>query len=294
MCLTECRVDSIIIEGGKAVGVRATAQDGDRTRQISVRANHVVLACGTVYTPLLLKGQGLCDEFGQVGQHLTIHPATGMNAIMPEPVHGWAGIPQGYCIDQLKDEGILFEGAFVPPEFASLSLPIVGPKFTEAMDAYDRMAMFGFMISDKSRGRVMRGPGGQPVIQYRLIDKDIQRIQRGLSILGRVFFAAGAERLYLPVVGHEHVDDIAGLDRLLDARLSGWDLELSAYHPLGTCRMGVDPRVSVVGPDHETHAVSNLYICDGSVVPGPPGVNPQITIMALATRFAMVLDRRLQ
>jgi len=42
----------------------------------------------------------------------------------------------------------------------------------------------------------------------------------------------------------------------------------------------------VVGLDHETHDVPGLFVVDASTVPGPLGVNPQITIMAMANRAA--------
>jgi choline dehydrogenase-like flavoprotein len=54
----------------------------------------------------------------------------------------------------------------------------------------------------------------------------------------------------------------------------------------GTARMGVDPQSSVVSADHELHDVPGLYVVDGAAVPSALGVNPQITIMALATRAA--------
>ena len=63
-------------------------------------------------------------------------------------------------------------------------------------------------------------------------------------------------------------------------------LDLSAYHPLGTARMGRDPSSSVVGPDHQMHDTRGLYVVDGASVPTSLGVNPQITIMAMATRAA--------
>jgi choline dehydrogenase-like flavoprotein len=50
--------------------------------------------------------------------------------------------------------------------------------------------------------------------------------------------------------------------------------------------MGKDPKTSVVDTNHQTHDVRGLYIVDGSTVPGPLGVNPQLTIMAMATRAA--------
>jgi choline dehydrogenase-like flavoprotein len=67
----------------------------------------------------------------------------------------------------------------------------------------------------------------------------------------------------------------------------------TSYHPLGTCKMGLDPRTSVVGLDHEAHDVPGLFIVDGSTVPGPLGVNPQITIMAMATRAAVRIAARM-
>ena len=50
--------------------------------------------------------------------------------------------------------------------------------------------------------------------------------------------------------------------------------------------MGTDPRTSVVGLDHQAHDVRGLFIVDGSTVRGPLGVNPQMTIMAMALRAA--------
>jgi choline dehydrogenase-like flavoprotein len=62
-----------------------------------------------------------------------------------------------------------------------------------------------------------------------------------------------------------------------------------AFHPLGTARAHADPAHGVVDPDLRVHATDNVYVADGSAVPGALGVNPQITIMALATRLAFHL-----
>jgi choline dehydrogenase-like flavoprotein len=62
-----------------------------------------------------------------------------------------------------------------------------------------------------------------------------------------------------------------------------------AFHPLGTARAGVDPRSSVVDADLRVHGTDNVWVSDGSVAPSPLGVNPQETIMALATRLAFHL-----
>ena len=134
---------------------------------------------------------------------------------------------------------------------------------------------------------------GQPMIQYWLQDKDVSHIKRGLDVLAQIFFAAGARRVHLPVAGFEVIDRPDDLAALRRATVRPWDLDLSAYHPLGTARMGSDPASSVVGPDHEMHDTAGLYVVDGAAVPTSLGVNPQITIMALATRAAEKIAARL-
>jgi len=63
-----------------------------------------------------------------------------------------------------------------------------------------------------------------------------------------------------------------------------WHYEVTAFHPLGTCRMGNDPRRSVVNLNLEAHDIKGLFITDGSPFPTSLGVNPQVTIMSFATR----------
>jgi choline dehydrogenase-like flavoprotein len=92
--------------------------------------------------------------------------------------------------------------------------------------------------------------------------------------------------VHVPVAGYdvlESADDLAAFRR---AKLRAWDFDVSAYHPLGTARMGSDPAVSVIDADHQVHGSPGLYVVDGAAVPTAIGVNPQITIMALATRAA--------
>jgi choline dehydrogenase-like flavoprotein len=57
-------------------------------------------------------------------------------------------------------------------------------------------------------------------------------------------------------------------------------------HLLGTCRMGDDPKTSVVDRTHRSHDVPNLFICDGSSFVTSGRGQPTMTIMALAFRAA--------
>lgn len=275
------RVTRIIVESGAARGVVAETADG---HVLTVRARAVVVACGTIMTPMLLGGQGLATASGQLGKNLSIHPACGALAELDEQVSPWSGIPQGYAIDELHEEGILFEGATVPLEMSMTATSLIGPDLVRLAESFGNVASFGFMVEDSSRGSV-HAVRGQPVIQYWLTEADVSHVKRGLDVLSQIFFAAGARVVHAPIAGFERLrpDDLPALRR---ARLRPWDFDLSAYHPLGTARMGRDPSKSVVDQDHRVHGTDGLYVVDGSAVPTSLGVNPQVTIMAMATRAA--------
>jgi len=55
-------------------------------------------------------------------------------------------------------------------------------------------------------------------------------------------------------------------------------------HILGGCVMGESAATGVIGPDHQVHGYPGLYVVDGSAISANPGVNPSLTITALAER----------
>ncbi len=288
------KVNRILTERERATGVVAETMTspGQRTRMLTVRAEAVVIACGSITTPVLLSESGLLQGSPALGRNLTIHPAVASLARFDEDISANNAIPQGYAIEQFHDEGLLFEGATAPLDIGMIAIPFFGPKLIELAENYHQTAAFGFLVEDSSVGRV-HVVRGQPVISYRVNQRDVARIKRGIQILADVFFAAGAKAVYPLVNGFDELRSEADLARLRRATLNARDFDLTAYHPLGTARMGTDPRTSVVGPTHETHEIRGLYITDGASVPSSPAVNPQVTIMALATRAAECIDKAL-
>ncbi len=289
------KVTRIVRERGRAAGVEAISVGGEgRPSRLVVRAKAVVLACGAIHTPLLLLENGLANSSGEVGRNLSIHPAGYAFARMPEPVRGWEGVPQSYAIEEFAALGIRFEGGYPPPPVAAAALGSVGRRWTEQLGALDHMAFFGFMLRDTGRGRVTRAGGGGARIRYDLSSEDVRRVVRAQAILARVFFAAGATEV-LPGMTRfarlRGLDDVERLETRGIGTLRAHHLALTAYHPLGTCRMGASSTRHVVGPEHESFDVPGLFITDGSAVPGPLGVNPQITIMALSERAAGYVER---
>jgi choline dehydrogenase-like flavoprotein len=237
----------------------------------------VIVAAGTIHTPLLLKRSGLGGNSGQLGHNLSLHPATAVFARMEEVVNMARGVPQSFYVDEFADEGVVFEGVAGPPAYAAMSLPLTGARHAEAMADYPRLAQFGVMVSDSSRGSV-RALGGGSLIRYDLGEDDLRRFRLGLARMRELFEAAGTREVYLPLPPGVTPER---------ARLR--DLKLMAFHPLGTARADARPAHGVIDGDLQVHGTRGVYVADGAAVPSSLGVNPQLTIMALATRLAFGL-----
>jgi choline dehydrogenase-like flavoprotein len=288
--VTAAHVDGIDVVAGRARGVTARLGSGKGLR---VRAEAVVIAGGALMTPLVLRQAGVCTSSPMLGKNLSIHPATKTLALFDEAIDMAHGIPQGYSIDALEHRGIMFEGGSVPLEVLAISVPWVGARLTDLMSRYRNLALFGFMIEDSSRGEVRPGPRGSPLILYNLNRRDTARMLEATAIMCEVFLAAGAKRVYPMVPGLEELSTPAEVKKLRAMDVAPSAFDITAYHPLGTCRIGTDPKKSVLGPDFETHEVERLFVADGSAVPSPLGVNPQMTIMAMALKAGEIIDARL-
>jgi choline dehydrogenase-like flavoprotein len=292
-----CRVKRVVVENGRARGVVATVHDpagGGRRGELRVHARAVVLAAGAIFTPALLLRQKLANSSGLVGRNLVIHPAVGTTARFDEDLRAWRGVMQNHHVDELIRDGILLESTFPPPGlgYSAGSLPGAGREQKELFAQYRQMAAVGSVISDQGVGRV-RALGGSAVIRYDLTETDARKIVRGIELASRIFFAAGARRVYPMLPGLPFIDSPDELRRINEGRWKPGDLKVSAYHPMGTCRMGTDPHASVVDADGQTHDVPGLWVLDASTMPSSTVVNPQVTIMAMATRGARRLADRL-
>jgi choline dehydrogenase-like flavoprotein len=254
--LTNARAKRIDVNGSRAIGVTAEG--------MHVQADRVVVAAGTIHTPGLLAASGLGDR-RHLGRHLSLHPATAAWGLFDEEVDMDRGVPQSYYVDEFASEGIMLETIAGPPDYLAMGLPLAGPAHRELMLRYRHIGQCGLMVSDTSRGRVhLRGR--RPLIRYDLEPADVARVEQGLERVVELLKAAGARRVYRPP-----------------------GRKLMAFHPLGTARAHAHPGRGVVDADLKVHGTDNVWVADGSVVPSALGVNPQITIMALATRLAFHL-----
>lgn len=261
-------------------------QSGGVQASLTVYPKIVVVACGTLETPLLLKRSRLGNKSGQLGKNLTIHPTAKMMGIFEEKIDGFSGVPQGYGMTDYQTEGMMFETVFFPPWLLATSVFHAQEKHREIMENYRHAALFGFLVHDGPRGRVFEGIDGRPLVWYVLGKKEKALFARGLKILGQILFAAGAKRIYPTLRSIHELKSLEELEHFAWHKLRRRDLESAAFHPLGTCRMGMNEKTSVVDENLRLHGMKNIWVADGSVFPTSLGVNPQITIMAFAARCA--------
>ena len=285
----------INFDGERAAGVDCRAGVADRSRlgrPFRVRARRaVVLAGGAFGTPELLLRSSFVSPSGELGHNLRLHPATWVGGRFDEQVRGWDGVMQSYAIDEWEDRGVLLEATFTPLAFGGAWLPGTGFEHQERMLAYGEVASTGIHLSDRSSGRIAIGADGSLRISYRLQRHDAERIAFGIARAAEVLYAAGAREVY---------PQVSGLVTLPRGRIADFEasppparaLRLEAFHPMGTARMDADPARGVTAADGAVHGAQSLYVADASLLPSSIGVNPMITIAAIAARVGRGLAER--
>ncbi|MCX8071411.1 MAG: GMC family oxidoreductase [Candidatus Binatia bacterium] len=295
-----CRVDRLIVAGKRVRGVEARIlgprTDSQPHGRLRVFAESVVLACGALHTPTLLRRAGLGLRSGQLGKNLALHPAIGVTATFKEPLHHWNGTLQSYFVDHLHlSDGVMIEVTTVHPAMALSAAKAVGWELKEFLADLPNRASAGLFASDSRCGEISFLPGlRRPLVRYDLSRFDVVRLLRGMALVGEIFFAAGAVAVHTNLPGLERVDNPRDLRVLRESpRWDAKDLHVAAFHPVGTCRMGPQGNSSVVDLKGRVHDAEGLYVADASLFPTCPGVNPQETIMALATKIAEGISGRL-
>ncbi|MFN3201806.1 MAG: GMC family oxidoreductase N-terminal domain-containing protein [Bradymonadia bacterium] len=282
--LAHSKVEKVLIEGGRAAGVMGRSRW--RKRPFTIKARAVVMACGAVHTPVALLKNKIGRRSGQVGRHFTCHPNVKLFARFDTPVDSARGTHQAYQCTEFESEGILLAPGSLPLPFMSMIFSHdFGESLEARLEAQRYMFLGGILVEDSSAGRISTLMG-QPRVRYDVQPLDQQRFIRGVCMFAEMLFDVGAREVYTPFF-HMPVlkspDDIARL-KALEPKVK--DTEYFTAHLMGSCRMHSDPRQGVVGPDGQCFDLPGLYLADASVMPGPVGVNPQVTIMALSLLIA--------
>ncbi|WP_433207653.1 GMC family oxidoreductase N-terminal domain-containing protein [Nocardia sp. CA-107356] len=293
--VTEMSLTRILMHGNRAIGVLAHGHTPDGSpRTLEVRARAVVIAAGTLRTPLLLQENNI--DLPALGTNLSIHPAVSVLGLMDgvDDKRPWQSIPQGYHVFGHGDPRISYEGVNSPPSLGAAALPFVGSELSRWMDSWDRVEHFGLMVRDEGVGRVYRGPGGRPLIRYSVTRRTQALVQEGIATVSEMFLHGGATEVAHRIEGIPTVTSVAAARDLAKYRIAPSRITMAGFHPLGTAQMGTDPRRAVLDQENRVFGYSGLYVVDGSAVPTSLGVNPQLTIMALSLRAADIISDRLK
>lgn len=297
---TGCTVTRV--EAGAGEQVRGVHYR-DAAGQHFVATPILVLACGAIETPRLLLSsadarspKGLCNESGQVGKNFMETLLWTSNALFPAPLASHRGLPvDSICWDYNAPDAIpgVVGGCRFSPSVAESDL--LGPV------NYARRVIKGWGRTHKQNmrrgfGRVLSVSGICESLPHphSFVELDSLRKDSHGRPLANI---------------HSHVDEMAtrriefmakqcrsilkacGAGEIFE-EFSSYDI-FSSTHVFGTCRMGRDPRQSVVDDMCRSHRWKNLYIVDASVFPSTGGgESPGLTIQALALRTFSAVIRK--
>jgi choline dehydrogenase-like flavoprotein len=263
-----------------------------------IEAPVVIVSASAINSPVLLLKSNLANSSGELGKNLTFHLTTAVLGVFDQIMYGAGGIPQSAMSDEFLNKnndggGFWLEAVPIYPTLAALALPGFGSMHRELLHQYPHIGATIVLIKEvDSSGKVTVNSNGRASISYTLRDKELGYLKQGVAVAARVQFAAGAKRVMTLHARRTELNSPSEIDMKLSASTWGMN-EISLYsaHPLGTCRMGSDPKESVVDEHCQTHDVKGLFVIDGSVTPTSLGVNPQVTILAIAEKNAEWIAR---
>ncbi|GAV60835.1 GMC_oxred_N domain-containing protein/GMC_oxred_C domain-containing protein [Cephalotus follicularis] len=261
-----------------------------------------IVACGAIRTPTLLKKSGL--KSANIGKNMHLHPVTMAWGYFPDtPVSStstaWLEGKKSYeggimtamstVVSNFNESGY---GALIqtpglhPGMFSSLMPCVSGTDMKNRMCRFSRTAHIFALARDKGSG-ILNSPHS---ISYNMEPIDEEHLQKGLEKVLRILAAAGAEE-----IGTHHSKDKTinvkkvsshEFERFVKVEssrpLRDLSTQICSAHQMGSCRMGIDPKRSVVNQMGETWEVEGLYVADTSVFPTALGVNPMVTVQAIA------------
>ncbi len=292
-----CRVRRIVARGDRVQAVEAVVVDElNRPRHtIRVEVQIIVLSAGAINSPQILLNSGIGNSSGQVGRNLHLHPSVLLAGIYDEDIHGYTGIPQSYYVDEFidlekdPDSGYLLMPVFGFPVTTATQLPGFGRDHSAIMRNFHRTVGLLVLMHDQSAGRVEVDRSGKPRISYRINAEEQALFIEGMKHCAEILFASGARRVIVPYEDPLWLnpgDDLRAIDR---RGLRPNEIQIASTHPQSTCRMGEDPRRSVVNSWCQSHDFKNLFVCDMGVFPSSLGAPPQITTASIADRTAQYI-----
>ncbi len=246
----------------------------------------MLVAASATQTPVLLARSGVRNR--ALGTLFRAHPGTGVFGVYNDPVDQNVGATQGWASTAFRDDpGLKLETLAIPPEMVAGRLPGGGRQLVERFREYRHIAMWVAAVRAESVGTVKPGLfGGAPVVRYMLDEADMRKLRTGLAMVARMHFAAGAEAVIPGIYGLPYKLGPDEVNRIEEGPLDPRCYIAILSHLFGGCAMSANPEQGVVDANGKVHGHEGLYVVDAAAIPTTIGVNPQHTIMGLASAWA--------
>ena len=291
--IANCRAERINIERGAVTSVSARMVLGDTIRELEVRAPIVVAAAGGIETPALLLRSAVA--LPALGRNLFLHPTSALLGLYPEPICAWQGPPQTIVCEEFAHisgaYGCRLEAIPAHPGMAALALPWHGGRAHRMlMQRFRQAAAILVLTRDHAGGRVWVNREGRTRVDYKVGAREQHYLKTGLVGVARVHAAAGADTVAglhsAPLIWRSGSSIDAFADALMRAPVAENASPLFSAHQMGSCRMGTRADAAVCDADGQVFGVRGLYVGDASAFPLSSGVNPMVTVMAMAHHTA--------
>ena len=278
-------VKHLTISNGRATHINV--EKNGNVQQIAV--DKVVLAAGSLNTPKILLNSGYKNK--HLGQHLKLHPVSGVAGKFSEEQKPWAGTMQGIYSDDnlfMKDNyGYLLEGLPMHPSLFFPFFPNNNDNFGDFIKSYNYWSGSIVLTSDKSSGSIIN-KNPQHLWDYNLNDFDHGNLLHGLENLVRAYYLAGAQEIMVAASPTMHWKKSSNqsieefISKVKEIKNEPFRILLGSAHQMGTARINPDPNNGVAGLDGKVHGLDNVYIVDASTFPRCSGVNPMISIQSMS------------
>jgi choline dehydrogenase-like flavoprotein len=282
-------VRRIDVENGHVTGVTARVAGGE----LRVRAPLVALAGGALLSPALLLRSGIATE--QAGRHFHLHPVAVTSGVYDEDLGGvWSGVPQSVVSNAFSEiegaHGFRLEVPQAYPGILAASFPWWGAQAHRSRASEARhIAPFIGIVRDRTEGRITVDKAGEPLVAYQNGEIERRLLARAMVEAARVHVAAGARSVFTLHTPPLERDASAIDDLVAEIERRGVQpnrVALFSAHQMSSCRIGRDRTSSAADADGQVWGTRGLFVTDASAFPSASGVNPMMTVMALARRTA--------
>jgi choline dehydrogenase-like flavoprotein len=299
-----CKVEKINYKGDTVQGIEGDFVniDGTKSFRIIVNSKIVIISAGAIASSKILLMNGISQS--TAGNGLCLHPGIQVIGDFDYEIKGNQGIPMAYTVHDFgvtrkTDENIknsnydgsefLLESIFLP--LTQFSIALSGSGIWEHMrliQRFNNYSMAGIVVRDGNLGKVKLTSTERASVTYEPSIKELKALAKGTEILAKMWFALGAKKVIVPYRGLSSVDREEDIPKIMDRIIKEpRNLLLGSAHPQSGNRIGNNGGDgSVVDSDCKVHGFKNLFVCDASVFPTSVGVNPQITVMTIASIIA--------